>query len=369
MRNTITRRSFVIGGAATAGAMFALAGCAGQAASSSAASSEASASAEAAASSAAESASASAAAASASAASTEAVPIRLGGLKGPTSMGMVKMLEDAAAGNAKNEIEFTIAPTGDELVPKIIQGELDILAVPSNLGAVLYNNQDAPGMVQMLAANMLGAIYVLEVGETVNSIEDLAGQTIYTVGKGSTPEYLLGYLLAEHGLTIDKDVTVEFRNDPTEIVGYLASGQANLAMLPQPFVTIAMGQVDGLRIALDTNAEWDALDNGSKLITAGLIARTDFVEAHPQQVADFLDDLSVSTDWTNANVEEAAALITKYTEIPTPVAQASLPQCNVVCITGEEMKKSTEAYFQVLFDQNPASIGGAMPGDDFYYEP
>ena len=283
-------------------------------------------------------------------------------------MGMVKMLEDAAAGNAKNQIEFTIAPTGDELVPKIIQGELDILAVPSNLGAVLYNNKDAKGMVQMLAANMLGAIYVLEAGgETVKSIEDLAGQTIYTVGKGSTPEYLLGYLLSEHGLTIDKDVTVEFRNDPTEIVGYLASGQANLAMLPQPFVTIAQGQVEGLKVALDMNAEWDALDNGSKLITAGLIARTDFVEAHPQQVADFLDDLAASTDWTNANVEEAAKLITKYTEIPTPVAQASLPKCNVVCITGDEMKKSTEAYFQVLFDQNPASIGGAMPGDDFYY--
>ena len=367
MRNTISRRSFVIGSAAAAAsAVFALTGCAGQAASSSAASSAASASAESAASSAA--ASASAAASSASAASAENVAIRLGGLKGPTSMGMVKMLEDAAAGNAKNEIEFTIAPTGDELVPKIIQGERDILAVPSNLGAVLYHNQDAPGMVKMLAANMLGAIYVLEVGETVNSIEDLAGQTIYTVGKGSTPEYLLGYLLSEHGLAIDKDVTVEFRNDPTEILGYLASGQATIAMLPQPFVTIAMGQVEGLRIALDMNAEWDALDNGSKLITAGLIARTDFVEAHPQQVADFLDDLAASTDWTNANVEEAAALITKYTEIPTPVAQASLPQCNVVCITGEEMKKSTEAYFQVLFDQNPESIGGAMPGDDFYYE-
>ena len=284
-------------------------------------------------------------------------------------MGMVKMLEDAAAGNAKNAIEFTIAPTGDELVPKILQGELDILAVPSNLGAVLYNNQDAPGMVQMLAANMLGAIYVLEAGgETVNALEDLKGQTIYTVGKGSTPEYLLGYLLAEHGLTINEDVTVEFRNDPSEILGYLASGQANLAMLPQPYVTIAQGKVEGLRVALDMNGEWDALDNGSKLITAGLIARKDFVEAHPQQVADFLDDLAASTDWSNANVEEAAKLIEKYTEIPAAVAQASLPKCNVVCITGDEMKASTEAYFQVLFDQNPASIGGAMPEDDFYYE-
>lgn len=282
-------------------------------------------------------------------------------------MGMLKMLEDAKAGQTKNQYEFSMGANADELVPKILQGELDILAVPSNLGAVLYNN--SKGGVKMVAANMLGAIYILEKdGETVKTIEDLAGKTLYTVGKGSTPQFLLSYLLSQHGLELGKDVQVEWRDDPTEIVGLLAAGTANLCMLPQPFVTVAQTKVDNLRIALDTNAEWDALDNGSKLITAGLIARSEFVEQHPQQIADFLDELSVSTDWTNANVDEAAALIGQYDIVPEPIAQISLPLCNVVCITGPEMKKSTEAYFKVLYDQNPEAVGGEMPGDDFYYE-
>ncbi|MBO4365051.1 MAG: ABC transporter substrate-binding protein [Eggerthellaceae bacterium] len=298
----------------------------------------------------------------------ENVTIRLAGLKGPTSMGMMKMLEDNEAGLTKNTYEFSMGATGDELVPKILQGELDILAVPSNLGAVLYNNSQ--GGVQMLAANMLGAIYVLEKdGETVNSMEDLAGKTIYTVGKGSTPQFLLAYLLDQHGLIMDEDVMVEWRDDPTEIVGLLAAGTAEIVMLPQPFVTVAQTQVENLRIALDMNAEWDALDNGSKLITAGLIARSDFVNEHPQQVSDFLDELAASTEWTNDNVEEAAQLIEKYDIVPAAIAQQALPYCNVVCITGDEMKTSTEAYFQVLFDQNPEAVGGAMPEDDFYYEP
>lgn len=297
----------------------------------------------------------------------EYAPIRLAGLKGPTSMGMAKMLDDNDRGNTKNTYEFTMAPTGDELVPKILQGELDILAVPSNLGAVLYNSSE--GGVQMLAANMLGAIYVLEKdGEAIGSIEDLKGQTVYTVGKGSTPQFLLAYLLEQHGLTMGEDVAVEWRDDPTEIVGLLSVGTASICMLPQPFVNVAQTQVENLRIALDMNAEWDALDNGSQLITAGLIARSEFVEEHPEQIADFLDELAASTDWINANVEDAAQLIEKYDIVPAAIAEAALPLCNIVCIVGKEMKTSTEAYFQVLYDQNPEAVGGAMPEDDFYYE-
>ena len=368
MDKYISRRSFIQGGAAVALASLGLASLAGCASGSSAPSAASSAATSAAAGAPAAATSAATSAAPAAAGSAGKLTIRLAGLKGPTSMGMLKMLEDCKAGNTLNDYDFTMGANADELVPKILQGELDILAVPSNLGAVLYNNSQ--GGVEMIAANMLGAIYILEKdGETVNSLEDLAGRTLYTVGKGSTPQFLLSYLLAQHGLTLGEDVQVEWRDDPTEIVGLLAAGTADLCMLPQPFVTVAQTKVDNLRIALDMNAEWDALGNGSKLITAGLIARTDFIKEHPQAVADFLDELSASTDWTNANVEEAAALIGEYDIVPEPIALISLPLCNVVCITGDEMKNSTQAYFQVLFDQNPEAVGGALPGDDFYYEP
>lgn len=295
------------------------------------------------------------------------VPIRLGGLKGPTSMGLVKMLDDVENGKTKNDYQFTMAPTADELVHSILQGELDILAIPSNLGAVIYNNSEK-GM-RMLNACMLGAIYVLEKDtEEINTVEDLVGKTIYTVGKGSTPEYLLNFLLDKHGLLMDQDVTVEWRDDPTEIVGLLTAGTASVCMLPQPFVTVAQGQVENLRIALDTNAEWDAVGEGSKLVTAGFIARKDFVEEHPQQTAEFLEEAAASTDWVNANVPDAAALIEKFDIVPAAIAEASLPKCNIVCITGKEMKESAQKFFQVLFDQNPESVGGELPGDDFYYE-
>ena len=349
MNHQMSRRSFIFGSAvAAAGAGLALAGC-----SSSSSTREST-----------ETESADGAAASEDG---ERVAIRLGGLKGPTSMGLVKMLDDCENGLTRNEYEFTMGASADELTPSILQGELDILAVPVNLGAVLYNNSDK-GM-RMMVASMLGAIYVMEKdGEEVNSIEDLAGKTLYTVGKGSTPEYLLSYLLDQHGLKIDEDVMVEWREDPTEIVGLLSAGTASVCMLPQPFVTVAQGQVENLRIALDMNEQWNNLDNGTQLITAGFIARKDFIDEHPQQAADFIQDAAESTDWVNNNVADAAQLVEKYDIVKATIAEASIPKCNIVCITGEEMKKDTQAYFQVLYDQNPDAVGGAMPEDDFYYE-
>ena len=294
------------------------------------------------------------------------VVVRLAGLKGPTSMGLVKMFDDAENGLTKNKYECQVGANADELTPLILQGELDILAVPANLGAILYNNSDKS--VQMLAANMLGAIYVIENGDTISSIEDLAGRTIYTVGKGSTPEYLLNYLLAQHGLTMGEDGIVEFRGDPTEVVGLRGAGTADVIMLPQPIVTVCLGQIEDSRIALDMNEEWNALDNGSVLVTAGLIINRAFAEAHPEVVATTIEECKESTDWCNANVDEAAVLIEKYDIVAEPIAKASMPLCNVVFITGEEMKTATQAYFQVLYDQDPAAVGGAMPEDDFYYE-
>ena len=355
MNKPISRRKFVYG-SAIAAASFGMASLIGCSSGEQAATTETDT----------ESAEAESAETEAAAPSTEDVVVRLAGLKGPTSMGLVKMFDDAENGLTKNQYECQVGANADELTPLILQGELDILAVPANLGAILYNNSEKS--VQMLAANMLGAIYVIEKGETISSIEDLEGRTIYTVGKGSTPEYLLSYLLAQHGLTMGEDVTVEFRGDPTEVVGLMSAGTADVIMLPQPIVTICLGQVEGSRIALDMNEEWNALDNGSVLVTAGLIINRAFAEAHPEQVATTIEECKASTDWCNENVDEAAVLIEKYDIVPEAVAKVAMPMCNVVFITGEEMKKSTQAYFEVLYDQDPASVGGALPEDDFYYE-
>lgn len=296
----------------------------------------------------------------------EQTTIRLGGLKGPTSMGMVKLLADNDAGTTTNHYEFTMAGSADELTPKMLQGELDILAVPVNLGAVLYNNSE--GSVQLLAVNTLGVIYIVENGgETVTDWNSLKGQTIYATGKGSTPEYALNYLLEENGLDPATDVTIEWKSEPTEVVAQMAAEDHVIAMLPQPFVTVAQSKFPDLRVAIDLTKEWDKLDNGSQLNTAGLIVRTEFAQEHPDAVAAFLKEYAASTQYVNDNVAEAAQLVGQYDIVEAAVAEKAIPYCNIVCITGEEMKTSVEGYFQVLYDQNPQSVGGALPGDDFYY--
>lgn len=302
---------------------------------------------------------------SASAEEQEKVTVRLGGLKGPTSMGMVKLLEDQEKGETANKYEFTMAGSPNDLTPALLKGELDILAVPVNLGAVLY--QKSEGQVQLAAVNTLGVLYIVEKGgETVQTLEDLKGKTLYATGKGSTPEYALAYLLAQKGMDINTDLTVDWKSEHTEVVAQMALEETAVALLPQPFVTVAAGQVENLRVALDLTKEWDSLDNGSQLITGGLIVRKAFAEEHPEALAAFLEEYAASTAYTNEQPAEAAQLIEKYDIIKAAVAEKAIPFCNIVCITGEEMQQIAEGYFRTLYDQNPAAVGGEMPDEAFY---
>ena len=295
-------------------------------------------------------------------------PIRLGALKGATSIGLLKLLEDAEQGMTQNPYQFTMAASADELTPKLLMGQMDVLAVPANLASVLYNITDK--RVRFLAVNTLGVLYIVEKGgETVQSVEDLKGRTVYATGKGSTPEYALTHLLRGHGLDIKKDVTVEWKSEPTETVAALNASKNGIAMLPQPFVTVAMGQVEGLRAALDLTKEWDALDGGSRLVTAGLIVRADFAQQHPEAVKTFLEEYRASAAYANEHVEETAALAEKYGIVKAAVAKKTIPACNIVCVEGAEMKAALEGYLQALYEQNPAAVGGAVPEDDFYYFP
>ena len=296
----------------------------------------------------------------------EKVTIRLGGLKGPTSMGMVKLLADAGTGDTANEYAFTMAASANELTPQLVQGELDILAVPANVASILYNQTE--GGVQLLAVGTLGVLYIVEKGgETVTDIASLNGKTIYATGKGATPEYALTYLLSQHGLTLGEDVQVEWKSEPTEIVALMAEQDNAVAMLPQPFVTVAQGQVEGLRVALDLTAEWDALDNGSRLITSVLVARKAFADEHPEAVAAFLTEYAASTDFANTNPADAAALVEEYGIVKAAVAEKALPYCNLVCITGADMKIAADGYLKTLYDLKPEAVGGTMPDDGFYW--
>ena len=301
---------------------------------------------------------------------------RIAALKGPTAMGLVELMSLSDTANEMmegkenvvstgNTYEFTLAGSADEVTPALIKGDLDMACVPANLAAVLYGKTN--GAVEVLAVNTLGVLYIVENGGTVQSMADLKGQTIVAAGKGSTPEYALRYLLTENGIDPDKDVTIDWKSEHSECVAALASGQASIALLPQPFVTVAQNKIEGLRMALDLTAEWDKLDNGSGLITGVIVARRDVVEANSAAVEAFLEDYADSVAWVNGDTAEAAALIGEYGIVDTAVAEKALPYCNIVCLTGSEMKDKLSGYLQVLADAEPSSVGGTLPGDDFYY--
>ena len=290
-------------------------------------------------------------------------PVRVAALKGPTAMGMVQLMRDGTG------YEFTLAASADEVTPKLIQGELDIAAVPANLAAVLYNNTS--GGVRVLAVNTLGVLYIVERGENVQSVEDLRGRTIYTAGKGSTPEYVLNYILRGNGLDPASDVTIEFKSEHAECVAALLNDPEAIAMLPQPFATVAQAQAGDMRVALDLTAEWDRLQAGSEapsaMITGVVVARTAFIEEQPEAVSAFLNAYETSVNFTLENTADAAALIGEYDIFDAAVAEKALPYCNITFIAGEEMRDRLGGYLAELLAQDPASVGGALPEDDFYY--
>ncbi len=300
----------------------------------------------------------------------EPVAVRAAALKGPTAMGLVKFMSEVDAGNLKDEdYSFQILASADEVAPLISKSEADIAAVPANLASVLYNKTS--GAVRVIAVNTLGVLYICELGDAVNTVADLRGKTIFSAGKGATPEYALEYVLRANGLDPAADVTIEWKSEHAECVAALAQDTTAIAMLPQPFVTTAQAKNDQIRVALDLNQEWaaacEAEGRDGKLITGVAVVRSEFADAHPEAVDAFLAHYRESVEFVNANTDEAAALVGGYDIVPEAVAKKALPACNITFVDGADMKAQLGGYLEVLADQNAEAVGGKLPGDDFYY--
>jgi NitT/TauT family transport system substrate-binding protein len=309
-------------------------------------------------------------AASAATSTASSAEIHIMALKGPTAMGLVKFMNDADAGTlSDNSYTFSIAASPDEVSPALVQGKADIAAVPGNLASVLYNK--TKGGIEVLAINTLGVLSIVDTDGSIKSVADLKGRTLYASGKGATPEYVLNYILQQNGLDPAKDVKIEWKSEHAECLSALLADPSAVAMLPQPFVTTAQMKSDKVRVALDLTKEWDSLqknsDTPSALVMGVVCARREFVDAHPEAVKAFLEHYSDSVDYVNGNTEAAAELVGKYDIVPAAVAVKALPQCSITFIDGSSMKEKLSGFLQVLYDQNPAAVGGAVPGDDFYY--
>ncbi len=295
------------------------------------------------------------------------VKVDIAALKGPTAMGMVKLMSDSENGlnSDGNEYSFILEGAVDAVTPKLVKGEVDISAIPANLASVLYNNTGS--QIQVLAINTLGVLYIAEKGDTIKSVEDLRGRTIYASGKGATPEYALMYILEQNGLKVGKDVFIEWRSEHAECVAALLASENAVAMLPQPFLTTALMNNPDVRVALDLNTLWYE-KMGSELITGVVAARKDFVENNEAAVRAFLDSYEQSVEFVNSNNAEAAKLIGDYGIIAEKVALKALPGCNITFISGERMQQALSNYLEVLYEQNPASVGGKVPEEGFYFK-
>ena len=296
----------------------------------------------------------------------EEAPMRVYTLAGPTGIGMAGIME----GN-EGAYEFTLCSAANDIVAAIASGSADVAACPTNLAATLC--QKTSGAVQLLALNTLGVLHVVTADESIQSVQDLAGRTVYATGQGSVPEYALSYILEQNGLA--DSVTVEYVAEHSELATMLAAGRAQIGVLPEPHVTSALMQNDSLRAALDVTALFEdaARADGKEdmVLSMGcVIVRRAYAQEHPEALAQFMADYAASVEMVNADVSGAAQLVQKHGILPkAAVAERAIPNCHIVFITGEAMRAQIEPLYQLLYDANPASVGGTMPDDAFYYVP
>lgn len=294
------------------------------------------------------------------------VAVNVAGLAGPTSMGMIKMISDKALNSDAYAVSYEIASAPDTLTGKLINGEVQIAALPTNSAAVLYNKTE--GQIQFLALNTLGVLYLVgKDASNITSLADLAGKTITLSGSGGIPQYAMEYILDKAGLK-DK-VTLNYLTDHASVAQALLAGDAELAVLPQPFVTQVLAKDASMKILLDLNKEWDTASGGSSVLSMGCLAiRRDFADANPEFVADFLEQYEASVNFVNENPTDAAKLIADSGIVASAeLAEKAIPYCNIVFKTALDAKPQISGFLQVLYDFEPASVGGALPDDGFYY--
>lgn len=285
-------------------------------------------------------------------------------LKGPTGIGMVGLMAEN-----EGEYEFTLCGAADEIVAAVASGSADIAACPTNLAATLYAKTN--GGVQLLALNTLGVLHVVTADPQIKTVQDLSGRTVYATGQASVPEYVIRYILEQNGLS--DSVTVEYVAEHSELATMLAAGSVEIGILPEPHVTSALMQNDQLRAALDVTALFEdaarSAGNEDMVLSMGcVIVRREYAKEHPEQVSAFMDAYQKSVEWVNADVPAAAQQVEAFGVIPkAAVAERAIPNCHIVFVEGEAMRAQIEPLYALLYEANPASVGGALPDDDFYY--
>ena len=299
---------------------------------------------------------------------TDGTVVRVASLKGPTSLGLLFLMDKANKGETANTYEFRMATGADEILPLMVKGDLDIALVPANVASILYHKTQ--GGVEVIDINTLGVLYMVSGEDGLTDFTDLKGKTIYLTGKGTTPDYVLQYLLNANGMSVD-DVTLEYKSEATEVASVLAEDPTAIGLLPQPFVTAACMQNDALKVIFDLNEEWNKVQgaSGSSMVTGVTVVRKEFLEENEEAVKAFMEEHKASAEAINADPATGAALAVEAQIVAKePIAQQAIPGCNITYMDKSDMKQALSGYLDVLFHQDSQSIGGGLPESDFYYD-
>ncbi|MGR1083128.1 ABC transporter substrate-binding protein [Olegusella massiliensis] len=286
-------------------------------------------------------------------------------LKGPTSMGLAKLEKDVQDGKSEHSYEFKMYTNpADEVLPLLVKGDVDIACLPANVAAIAYNK--TKGGVRVIDINTLGVLYMVSADDKILQLKDLAGRTLYVPNQGTTPDYVTQFLLASAGVA--DQVTIQYVSEPTEIIASLAKDSTAAGVLPEPFVTAALTKNESLHRVLDLRKEWGyAVDDDSELVTGVTVVRSEFLTQHRKLVEQFLSDHEDSVHEVNADPKTYGQVIVDLGIVDAaPIATKAIPHCNLVYLSGDQMRESLEGYLKVLFEANPKSVGGQLPQDDFY---
>jgi len=291
------------------------------------------------------------------------LPVRISVLNGTTGFGIAKLMNDHADGNAALNYSFKVETDAANINAGLIKGEIDIAALPTNAASTLYNKTE--GAVSVLALNTLGVLYVVENGDSVKTLADLEGKTVYAPAQN--PAFIFEAICKASGVNVTIDTTYA---QPAALMSAVAASEAGMiAVLPQPVLTVAMSKNANLRLALDLTAEWKNAVGSDSLVQGCIVVRNEFLNAHTNEVLKFMEEYKASIEFLNANPTEASEMVVElgiYTGAAAVAAKA-IPSCNIVYIDGEEMKTALSAFLETMFDFKAASVGGALPADNFYF--
>lgn len=293
--------------------------------------------------------------------------VKVGALKGPTAIGLMKLMDDSANNKALNAYSFEIATAADEILPKMISKDLDIALVPANVAAILYNKSE--GNIKVIDINTLGVLYAVSSDESIKSVKDLENKTVYVTGQKNTPDYITQYLLKENNVDISL-VNIEYKSEAAEVAALLNEKEGAVGILPQPFVTACCIKNENLKIVLDLTKEWDDLnkDTGSKLVTGVTVVRADFLAEHESIVKDFLKEHQLSAEFVSTNLEDVAKMVVDKGIIEKePLAMKAIPNCNITYMDKDSMKEALSGYLNVLYTMDKTTVGGQLPDEEFYY--